>query len=269
MCPALCDAVMAAVDVGGLAIGATPAHSRGILDYLDSHNLFVTTLDDGQQWYRYHHVFQQLLESRLRTKYSQGRIAALFRAASRWCVGQDLIDEAITYSLAAGDLPEAIALIEAQRQAAMNAERWQQLERWLSLVQRRQIDMHPQLLLLEAWVLHRRQRLAEIPARLDLAEALLADRNEPVATQKALQSEIDALRSQQYFDQAAAELTYQTAQRALDNAPREYASTRVGWRGSSWAPACSWPKAKNRHLRRWPTAWRKARSHTAMNIRAY
>ncbi|MFN8464840.1 MAG: LuxR C-terminal-related transcriptional regulator [Caldilineaceae bacterium] len=230
MCPALCDAVVDALDVPAAANGVTPAHSRGILDYLDSHNLFVTTLDDSQQWYRYHHVFQQLLESRLQTMYPKDRIAALFRAASRWCVGQGLIDEAITYGLAAGDLPDAIALIESQRQSAMNAERWQQLERWLGLVQRRQIDMHPQLLLLETWVLHKRQRLAEIPARLDLAEALLAEGNVPPAMQRALQSEVDALRSQQYFNQAAAELTYHTAQRALDYAPREYASAR----GLAW-----------------------------------
>ena len=133
MCPALCDAVMAAVDDRGLANEATPAHSRGILDYLDSHNLFVTTLDDSQQWYRYHHVFKQPPESRLQTICPKGKIAALFRAASRWCVGQGMIDEAITYDLAAGDLPDAIALIESQRQGAMNAERWQQLERWQAL----------------------------------------------------------------------------------------------------------------------------------------
>ena len=230
MCPALCDAVLTAVDVPRTINGSTCAQSRSILDYLDSHNLFVTTLDDSQQWYRYHHVFQQLLESRLRTKYPQSSIAALYRAASHWCAGEGLLDEAVTYGLAAGDLPNAIALIESQRQAAMNAERWQHLERWLGLVERRQIDMYPQLLLLEAWVLHKQQRLAEIPARIDLAEALLADGNEPADVRRGLQSEIDALRSQQYFYQAATELTYKTAQRALDNAPREYASAR----GLAW-----------------------------------
>ena len=112
----------------------------------------------------------------------------------------------------------------------MNVERWQQLERWLNLLPRQQIDMHPELLLLEAWVLHKRHRLAEIPANLDLAAALLADGSLPADTQRLLRSEIDVLRSQQYFNQPDAVRAYQAAQQALDSAPREYASVR----GLAW-----------------------------------
>ena len=170
MCPALCDAVLgAAIEDGapGSGDGHTAAQSRRILDYLDSQSLFITTLDDNQQWYRYHHLFQQLLELRLRATYPKAQIAELYRAASRWSVEQDLIDEAIAYSIAAGEMTgdmQRIALIESHRHAAMNAERWQQLERWFNLLQRQQVDLHPELLLLEAWVLHKRQRLTEIPA---------------------------------------------------------------------------------------------------------
>ena len=241
MCPALCEAVLAAVtrETGpaaerGATGGSTAAHSRQILDYLDSQNLFITTLDDNQQWYRYHHLFQQLLELRLRATFPKAQIAALYRAASVWSAQQDLVDEAIAYSIAAsdisGDMTDAIALIETQRHAAMNVERWQQLERWLNLLRRQQIDMHPELLLLEAWVLHKRQRLAEIASNLDLAEALLADGSLPPDTRRRLRSEIDVLRSQQYFNQPDAERAYQAAQQALDGAPRTYA----GVRGLAW-----------------------------------
>ncbi len=238
MCPALCDAVLAAGTAPGVANGAangatdgaTAAHSRRMLDYLDSHNLFITTLDDSQQWYRYHHLFQQLLEARLRATYAKDTIAELHRTASRWCADQGLIDEAIAYSTAAGDMTDTIVLIESHRHAAMNDERWQQLERWLNLLQRQQIDRHAELLLLEAWVLHKRQRLSEIPARLDLAAALLTDGSVAGEKERHLYSEIDALRSQQYFDQPDAARAYQAARRALDHAPRAYASVR----GLAW-----------------------------------
>ena len=237
MCPALCDAVLAAAQEGTVPSsggGNTAAHSRRILDFLDSQNLFIATLDDNQQWYRYHHLFQQLLELRLRATYPQDKLAALYCAASRWCAEQELIDEAIAYSIAAGDMTGdmtgAIALIESHRHAAMNAERWQQLERWLNLLRRRQIDVHPELILLEAWVLHKRQRLTEIAAHLDLAEALLADGSVPADKRRLLGSEIDVLRSQQYFNQPDGARAYQAAQRALDCAPREYASVR----GLAW-----------------------------------
>lgn len=237
MSPALCDAVMAAPLEGaeaGSPGGSTAVHGRLILDFLDSQNLFITTLDDNQQWYRYHHLFQQLLELRLRATYSKDKIAALYCAASRWCAEQELIDEAIAYSSAAGDMTGdmtgAIALIEAHRHAAMNAERWQQLERWLNLLRRQRIDMHPELILLEAWVLHKRQRLSEIAALLDLAEALRADESVSTDKRRLLGSEIAALRSQQYFNRPDVVRAYQEAQRALDCAPAEYASVR----GLAW-----------------------------------
>ena len=218
MCPALCDAILGA------------QQSRRILDYLDSQNLFITTLDDHQQWYRYHHLFQQLLVSRLRATHSRAAIAALYAAASRWCAEQDLVDEAITYAVAADNVAGAIALIESHRHATMNAEQWQQLERWLNLLPRQHVDESPQLLVLEAWILHKRQRLTEIPARLDLAEALLKETRLPDEVQRHLCSEIDALRSQQYFSLGNATLAYLTAQKALDTTPLEHSGVRgVAW----------------------------------------
>ena len=237
MCPALCAAVLgAAIEEAapGSGDGHTAAQSRRILDYLDSQSLFITTLDDNQQWYRYHHLFQQLLELRLRATYPKAQIAALYHAASGWSVEQELIDEAIAYSIAAGemtgDMAGAIALIESHRHAAMNAERWQQLERWLNLLRRQQVDLHPELILLEAWVLHKQQRFTEIAGRLDLAEALLADGSIPADKRGLLGSEMDVLRSQLYFNQLDVARTCQTAQRALACAPPDYA----GVRGLAW-----------------------------------
>ena len=151
-----------------------------------------------------------------------------------WSAQQELVDEAIAYSIAAsdisGDMTDAIALIEAQRHAAMNVERWQQLERWLNLLRRQQIDMHPELLLLEAWVLHKRQRLAEISADLDLAEALLADGSLPADRRRGCAAKLTFCAASSYFNQPDAARAYQAAQRALDSAPREYASVR----GLAW-----------------------------------
>ena len=141
-----------------------------------------------------------------------------------------LVNEAITYAVAAENVAGAIALIESHRQATMNAEQWQQLERWLNLLPRQHVDEHPQLLVLEAWILHKRQRLTEIPARLDLAEALLKENRLPEKVQRYLGSEIDALRSQQYFSLGNATLAYMTAQNALDTTPLEHSGVRgVAW----------------------------------------
>ena len=85
MCPALCGAILAAETgsetgfepEGGLTSRPILSQSRHVLDFLDSQNLFIITLDGNQQWYRYHHLFQQLLGSRLRATYPRDAIARL------------------------------------------------------------------------------------------------------------------------------------------------------------------------------------------------
>lgn len=222
MCPALCDAL--------LATGLAAHQGQQILDALDSQNLFLMMLDDSQRWYSYHPLFRQLLQTHLRAVCTPAEIASLYSRASHWCAEQELVDEAIAYAAAAGDVAFVVAIIEEHRHQAMNAEHWQELERWLRLVEGCNIEAWPQLLLLEAWTLHKRQDLSAVLGRLDLAEALLADHPLSEAVDYRLRSEIDALRSQQYFRQFDGERAYQSAHRTLEQAPPEYA----GVRGMAW-----------------------------------
>lgn len=222
MCPALCDAV--------LGIEPSLHHSRQILAQLVSADLFLYSVDPQDEWFRYHQLLQHLLRHQLRESHTPAESAALYAAASAWCAANNLIDEAITYAQASGDVGEAVGLLESHRRAAMNEERWQQLERWLSLFSRREIDSFPQLVVLEAWILHKCDRLTEIPERLDLAETLLDIRDTASDLQMCLRGEIDALRSQQYFWLADSASTYQSARRALDRVPLEQA----GVRGIAW-----------------------------------
>ncbi|MBK8050662.1 MAG: hypothetical protein IPK16_28295 [Anaerolineales bacterium] len=219
---ALCDAVVGQ--------DSTHGSSQVTLDHLENNNLFLITLDDSKRWYRYHQLFQQLLEHRLRAICSIDEIAALYRRASAWCASQNLVDEAVAYALSAGDIGGAVQIVEANRHAAICGEKWQRLEAWLELIPRREINGYPELLLLEAWILHKRERLLEIPARLDLAEAILDEGGRYAPVELRMRSEIEALRSQQYFLVADATRTCTTARRALQYAPDDYAHVR----GAAW-----------------------------------
>ena len=89
--------------------------SRQVFDQLEQEDLFLTSLDDSRQWYRYHHLFRQLLLQWLRSSVSSTEIHALYAAASRWCSDHNLVGEAISYALAAGDVAQAGVLIEQSR----------------------------------------------------------------------------------------------------------------------------------------------------------
>ena len=222
MCPELCDAVLAGVD-------DRPA-SRQIFDQLEQEDLFLTSLDDSRQWYRYHHLFRQLLLQWLRSKASSAEIQALNAAASRWCSDHNLVGEAIRYALAAGDTVGAGALIEQSRTTVMNQEDWQQLEEWLHLLPRSAIDASPHLLVAEAWLLQKYDALTQVPERLDLAEETLDLCDLPEMAKSELRGEIDALRSQQYYASGDIMRAYQAARRALDRLPLAKTSAR----GLAW-----------------------------------
>src|SRR6266566_3585116 len=85
--------------------------SQAMLEALDRANLFVVPLDEERGWYRYHHLFAEVLKSRLQQAEST-LVAELHRRASAWYEQHEMFAEAIQHALAAPDLERAARLIE-------------------------------------------------------------------------------------------------------------------------------------------------------------
>jgi LuxR family maltose regulon positive regulatory protein len=127
MCGPLCDAVRFGFDgapegepfpempSGGAAApnGASAFRdSQSILSELERANLFVTPLDDERRWYRYHHLFADLLQSILRRNLPAEEIREVHRRASRWHQDQGSLEEAMAHAIAAQDFESAASLID-------------------------------------------------------------------------------------------------------------------------------------------------------------
>ena len=95
----LCNAVLEITD------------SQRILEELDTANLFITPLDNKRYWYRYHHLFAELLEHRLRQTYSE-LIPMLHVRASEWFEKNNLLADSIHHALAAKDFERVATLAE-------------------------------------------------------------------------------------------------------------------------------------------------------------
>ena len=98
MCAPLCDALT------GLPVG------QGTLERLEHANLFVIPLDDERYWYRYHHLFADVLRQRLRQTQAD-LVPELHRRSSAWFEREGLETEAIQHALAAADWEQATRLI--------------------------------------------------------------------------------------------------------------------------------------------------------------
>ena len=102
-----------------------------ILRSLVRANLFLIPLDEQGVWYRFHHLFQEMLRHRLKQESTLPVRQAVYRKASIWYERQGLLEEAIAHALLAADHQRAVSLVEQNLHVAMNAEDWRRIDRWL------------------------------------------------------------------------------------------------------------------------------------------
>lgn len=116
---------------GSLCDAVTGRHdSRAMIDLLDRSNLFLVALDDRRLWYRYHHLFADVLRARLLDDHAE-RLPDLHRRASDWYADNGEPDEAITHALAGNDPMRAAELIERAAPEMQRTRQEGQLRAWL------------------------------------------------------------------------------------------------------------------------------------------
>jgi LuxR family maltose regulon positive regulatory protein len=164
-CSELCVAVMGS-DISHEQVQAT-------LDWLEQTNLFLVPLDKRQRWYRFHHLFQELLQQRLQMHSSQEELAILHLRASAWYIRQGLIEEAVRHALLAGDASRATQLVETHFFQAFEQEQLTRVEHWLHMLPEDHIQGSAFLLAARAWILQARGLLKELPGLLTAAEQIL------------------------------------------------------------------------------------------------
>ena len=126
--------------------------ASGFLEQLGKSNLFTIALDARRKWFRYHHLFQQLLRKELQRDRGSDHVSGLHLRASRWFEGEGLIDEAIKHALEAEDMRRVVRLVIRHRHEALNESQWYVLDRWLALVPAGTVQQHAELLMARAWI---------------------------------------------------------------------------------------------------------------------
>ncbi len=115
-----------------------------ILAQLEKANLFLVSLDDARQWYRYHHLFDDLLQSRLQESHPE-QVAELHRKASAWYEQNGFVNGAVDHALAAGDLERAAHLIELAAPTLLIRSEDRTLRTWIAALPQDLIHAHHSL----------------------------------------------------------------------------------------------------------------------------
>jgi LuxR family maltose regulon positive regulatory protein len=202
--------------------GGCVLSGQAYLDWLEASDLFVVALDDKHEWYRYHHLFQQLLRNHLQRRCEPDEIAAIHARASAWYAQNDLVDEALNHALDAGDDLGAAQLVERNSRLRLNEDQWPVLERWLAKLPEAIIQQRPQLLLAKTWVSYYHLALRAIPPLLEALETMLDDD----AASQPLWGEVDFFWGHHRYWQGQSSRSLDLLSRALERIPEAHHAAR-------------------------------------------
>ena len=157
MTGSLCDVVTEADDGGRT------------LEALERANLFVIALDDRRRWYRYHHLFADVLRARLLAEQPH-LIPTLHRRASAWFEQEGDHAAAIDHALAADDISRAADLIELAARDLFARRQDLTLRRWLDALPASTFETRPALAIIDAGTRLSVGQVADVEERLMAAE---------------------------------------------------------------------------------------------------
>jgi LuxR family maltose regulon positive regulatory protein len=172
----LCDAVTGRQD------------SRAMLNALERANLFILPLDNRREWFRYHHLFAELLQKRLRENFSGDEVANLQRAACDWYEAHDNIPAAIQHARSIGDDRRMLQLLEKNAGSFFATG---ELPKFFELAKLLAPDLRkdsPTLCAAVSWAGLATNQIAEIPAWLNAIEAHFGLKAEAAIDDPALDS---------------------------------------------------------------------------------
>jgi LuxR family maltose regulon positive regulatory protein len=153
----LCDAVAGRED------------GQETLEALDTANLFLVPLDDERRWYRYHHLFAEVLRARLQRTAGWESLTSLHLRASKWYEDHGEVSEAFKHAVAAGDYERAGRLIEENWLQMGHAGEMNTVLRWLESMPEKIVRARPMLSAAYAWVLWLTGRMDAVEPYLDAA----------------------------------------------------------------------------------------------------
>ena len=164
------------------------------LDDLEKANLFVIPLDDERCWYRYHHLFADLLAQRLRTQ--QGDLVPeLHGRASRWFSENGFKNEGVDHALVAKDYDRAVQLIEDIAATDWDRARESRLLQWFKKLPDEYIDANPDLCIFYARELFKSGHMEDTEKKLQAAEQMLESASTSELDKAGLRGRIAVIRA--------------------------------------------------------------------------
>lgn len=210
----LCEAVCSRNDSEGVNSG------KVFVDLVHKSGLFCIALDGQQNWFRFHHLFGDLLRQQLCENRTADEIKQLHNKASAWLADNGWYQEAIQHALAAGEVDDAVHIVGYARHELMNMDLWYQLELWLKLFSHETEEQYPQLLVLRCWLdMSYWYQIDELVRDVEKANALLKSTAVDSRESAELSMELSVMRSALAYWMVNSDVAGKLSEKALEAIP--------------------------------------------------
>ena len=184
LCPPLCDSLFQPGEIS----------SQQILQHLEHENLFVMPLDDVGYWYRYHHLFQDLLLMRL-MQTTPERIQTLHQSAANWYETNGWISEAVQHYIQEADFERAADVVEQHTLQLFAQGKLDQLMGWIQKLPADFAARRPWLSIHQAWVMAFAGKNSEAESLIQNVIEVSAAKDPLPDERKKLLTEIHSIRA--------------------------------------------------------------------------
>lgn len=182
--PLLCDAVLKTEE----------GTSQRLLQYLEHENLFIIPLDEERYWYRYHHLFRDLLAMRLKHT-APDKIPTLHQMAAAWFAASGGTDQAVHHYIQGQDFDHAADLVEQHAHELFVLGRLDQLLGWTKKLPAELSARRPWLSIYQAWTLAFAGKNAEAEALIGVAMHSLEQAQPSAETRNKILAELYGIRA--------------------------------------------------------------------------
>jgi len=189
---------------------------KTFIEKLASAGMFIIPLDSSNEWYRFHHLFLDLLSEKMQKEFSMDEISELHYKSSEWFERKGFTQMAIKHALQAGSESHALDLFKQYRITLLNIRSWQEHEYLLHMFSNECMDHSPVLLLSRSWINIYHGKMKEAFDLISDISKLLKAKGPPSADDKNLKGEVNTIASYYYYYRGEAKEAVRYSQAAID-----------------------------------------------------
>jgi LuxR family maltose regulon positive regulatory protein len=147
-------------------------NTKSVINELLKNNLFIINLDNYNNWFRYHHLFQKTLQAKLKKNYSKADILKIHKKAIEWFSNNNDYEDAFYHATQINDVNIIADFVRENMHKPLNENKWFILERWLKHIPDNIINNCPVLLTAQMWVMQHKGVYWAIPTLLEKVETI-------------------------------------------------------------------------------------------------